>query len=67
MSTMECPVCSDSVRIALPNDASVEAITNESGNDANAGGGTKTRQVTCTAGHEVHVTFRVRTPMRSTL
>lgn len=48
--------------IALPNDASVEAVGNEVAADADTERGTKTRRIECPTGHDVYVTFRVSIP-----
>lgn len=56
MVDVECPTCEMYTLIGLPNDATIEEVS-QKGVEKKTEEGQKTRKVSCPQGHDVYVTF----------
>lgn len=62
MTEIQCPTCDTVVTAGLPQDATVESITEGENTEPSTDGDTKTRVMQCPDGHEVAVTFSITLP-----
>ena len=65
MTEVSCPVCSGTIEVGIPQDATITTVEEGDMSDVSTTEGTKTRVVRCPEKHGVAVTFTVSTPDQS--